>query len=566
MKKNGLITLLALTSCVAALSSCGKQDPTIKVSGLSNEVAVGSTIDLDSFVKVSGSSKSYKIYLYKDSASLVEVKGHKLTILDEGEITFLVYIDKVEVKVQLNSYYKMRLDLMQNFRGYTNKYTIQGDNDVYYHRDGYAERFFYHKSSGEYTREGYLLQNGSESAYRFSAASADNFVFDRIVSKEDFGGFNGAFGVDFTKTKKSKSLTIDGKAVECYALKDAQIIQFAQNNLIADRYSKFNASLPVDEKGAYKADGTSYGEMQVSLGAVYFTYIENVPSAVLFASINGKGVYLDTLTFSNAKSALAEDEIVVEKLSQEIEVGLPETAEHQDFFKNGLAASKNLIAEFDCDWVNSSGAHTAFPAQYKSYWIAKLPVCHTTRVLNENSIVSIVGDEIVSGVVNHGENTVYEFFSKDDGYTKRINEDYLDVYDDEYTSTSLIGREENWPSELLYLDKVVRNGTDDPSDVTKVYGFNLDKHYDLLDAICFCDDNAAKMITVFLSQGENNYAEWFEESSFKYNVTKGSYEFSFVCPLTSDGSLNYRVLFSIQPDTENAYDDQIATVISGLFA
>ena len=569
MKKNRLITLLALTSCVAALSSCGKEDPVIKVKGLSNEVVVGSTIDLDSYVKVSGSSKSYKIYLYKDSESLVELSGHKLKVLAEGEITFLVYIGKVEVKVELNSYNQMRYDLMQNFKGYSHKYTMYGEKDTYLHRDGYAERSFYHLSDERYYREGIMSPNEGDASYRYVVDDHNNFEFDaKLVAKDEFVDYNGAFGVDFTKTKKG-NLKVGGKNQEAYSLTASQLKVFAKNNLIAEDYTKFYASLPVDETGKYSASSTTYGEIPVSLGAVYFTMMKNgskeVPTAVLFASISGSAVYLDALTFGNKSTDLVEDDVVVEKLDSEIEVGLPIVASFQNFFKNELAESKNFIIEYDTDWVNSSGAHTTFPSQYSSYWFAKLPVYNAKRVLSGDSIVTISGGEVTGGVVNHGVDTVWEFFKTNNGYSKRVNEDYLDVYNDEYNSTSLIGRETNWPSELLYLDSVKKNSEEDPTDVTATYKFNLDRYYDLMDAVFFTDDTVAKVITTFIKAGYTDYAEWFGEmGSLKYSPSSELVELTFGFALTN--TLNYRVSFKIKPDTEHAYDAQIADFISGLFA
>lgn len=565
MKKNGLLRLLGIMSCVTLLASCGAkapENPELVVKAFPETFHVGEVLDLDSYVSVKGTSKSFDVYLYKASQEVASLSGHKITIKDEGEIKFKVSLGDYSQTIIVNSLTEMRDSLMKTFAGYTDNYVVIGNSteDIFIHRAEYAERL-QSVTEGEQTttyRSGFISPEDYDATYKF--AIGPDFVPSyqaQIYAKADMSKYFGSFGVDFTKATRGTT-SAGGQKFETYELPTAQFRNFVSNVLLST-YNDYSYCTTVDGDGKYDASSTTYGFASITLKKAQFTVLsqgsEKMPAALLYATLGGKETLVDILLFANGADAEPfQDGIVEYFIAQGLQVGTPYPGLFKSIFTEEIPESKSYVAEFDYGWVNKAGEHVQAPDTEGTIFDG-VPDGKSTRVLTENAIVTIENGVIIEGVANNGGN-VYNIKYDGTSYSSEYEPDYSDVYEDRYHSLAFIGNDDTWKDDMLYPN------TKSSTETNLVFNANLTRHYELIDSICSCEDNAAKIVPI-LYKFESRDIKGFFNFSLSYDVTAS--KLSVTYQLQWDNTTYYKVAFSVQPDTEGQYDGMITDLLSEIF-
>ena len=572
MKKKGLIRLLGLASCVSLLAGCGtKVDPELVVKGIPDTFHLGDEINLDSFVSVKGSDKSFDVYLYKASREIATLKDHKIKIKGEGEIKFKVSFGDDSETIKVYSIAEMRERLVKMFGTYTDEYCIQGSTgDFYIHNSEYAERVFSRRSSQSYLRYGYLAPDFSDAMYQYQLDQDVISVEPKISSKDSFSTYS-YFNVDLMQAERS---IVGEQNLEVYSLTDKQIKSFAQNCLVST-YNAFPVSIPVDDSGAYSNDSSTYAEVNSTITNVLFTLDEQddsvVPVVVVYAKYQTKTFVADILYFTNSENEQLDDPSIRSIISSK---NIPMDASIKNYFstiiESRLPAEETFVAEFKYGWFNGSGERIDEPSDLEGTVFEGVPVGETTRVFKKDAIVNIENGEITTGLVQHTEDeikTVYHVKSGSAGHTKVEEPEFEDVYDDKYISLAYLVSDESFADDMAYISKTKDSGTpDDTSDDVFVVGTNLKRSYNFMDGICTCEDNLTSLCSLlykYLSQGRDFYSYFARTFSLDFNLA-GEINCSF--SLQWDNGIFYKVSFKLYSDGSGTYDSLVSDLVSELFA
>ena len=565
MKKNGILRLLGMMSCVALLSSCGQnkaEDPKLVVKTLPETIHIGDVLDLDDFVKAEGTSKTFDVYLYKASREIASLSGHKITIKDEGEIKFKVSLGDYSQTISVNSLAEMRDYLASTFASYTGDYIVSGavSQDIFIHKPQYAERIrtvYEGETPTSQLRDGYVSPEKSDAIYKFSVnASYEPSYADKIYAKSDMAKYYGSFGVNFSTATRGTT-TVSGQKLETYQLKTMPFQDFVSNVLVSN-YKAYKYYTTVDGEGNYDATSTTKGYVDIALTGVKFTVIEDdgkFPAALLFGKVGGKETMVDVLAFSNGNDATGVSDGVIDYyLDQGLDVGTDYPEQLKTFFLEGIAERKSYVATFQYGWVDANGESIAAPDTSGTIFDG-VPNGKSTRVLSENAIVTIENDVIVEGVVQK-DGTVYDVKFDGTTHVPSANPDYADVYEDRYHSLSFIGNDETWADDMLYVNE------EKTTEENLVFGANLTRHYELIDSICSCEDNASKLIPILFKYESRDIKSFF---NFDLSVRNSDGFISISYQLTWERGVYYKVGLAIQEDTEHAYDGLITDLFSELF-
>ena len=231
-----------------------KKEVVLTIGQLPAQVFVGETLDLDEFVSVQNSEESFAVALDSRCADIASVEGHKISVLDEGEVRFTVSVEDKSASGSFNGMSEMRSMLIDMFRGAGKNYVAfeldqQGNVDgMLLHGDNFLESdswdYVEPENEGE---EGYYLAGGflqfpehdGVYAYTIEGENEDEVKCDSYVYQNDIMElYNGDFskGVDFETALREfdADLVAEGEdplEVLTISGKDAQA--FAQNSLLA---------------------------------------------------------------------------------------------------------------------------------------------------------------------------------------------------------------------------------------------------------------------------------------------------------------------------------------------
>ena len=156
MKKRRFMGIMALASCVTLLTGCDsnaffglggkvneilekmgikkkdeKQDDTpqedtsvsISVSGLPEEIVVGTVLNFENYVQIKNSSASFSLMLNAASSKLAKVSGHNVTITGEGEITVMVLAEGKSAIAKFNTISQQRKEFRDMFKDVGDNYS-----------------------------------------------------------------------------------------------------------------------------------------------------------------------------------------------------------------------------------------------------------------------------------------------------------------------------------------------------------------------------------------------------------------------------------------------------------
>ena len=580
MKKNGLVRLLALTSCVAILAGCGKEDPKIYVKDLPETFHLGETIDLDKYVTVKGTSKSFKVYVYKASEELVSVKDHKITLKEEGEITFSLYIGKVEQVVKVQSIAEMREALIKAFAGYDGEYLAFGMNtgDTFIHREEYGVRTRFDRKNLCDIRNGYVSGASSDAGYEFySDAEGYYYGSPKIISKSSFESLNH-FNVDI-KGAKRDSIKLSSGDTEVYTLTSSALKNFASSVMLTDA-SKY--TLSVQTGTVSEEDPTPvYGDVTTSISRVDFTYLDvsgvKYPSALVYGKLNNQTQLIDALVFTNDPNNLEDDaygEYFANNPNDLIFVDSP-VYNLTSLFTNDISASRQLIAEFNYGWFDKEGERIEEPDDVPGTYFEGLPVGSVTRVFSEDAIVDVVDEKIVSGSVQHTEDevtTVYDVKlvseivegNEVSHHDHEANPDYEELYDNPYASLAHIVDEKNMAFDSFYVSKTENIGTQEEPVTKYTLLPNLTRHYDFLDGIFTCEDGVAPLASFFFKYKDKQFQEYF---NFSLTIVPSQLAVHMEASLMWDrqGNQNYKIIFDLHYDSTQKYAPLVSALFTELF-
>ena len=558
MKKNGLLRLLGIMSCVTLLSSCAEkapENPKLVVKAFPESFHVGETVDLDSYVSVEGTSKSYEVYLYKASQEIAKLDGHKITLKDEGEIKFKVSLGDYSQTISVDSIAAMRDALMKTFASFTGDYMVAGElsEDFFLHKPEYAERL---QTKSPQLRSGYISPEDSDAVYKFKVDETYVPSYDPIIyEKSQMDKYYGTFGVDFKKATRGTT-SYDSEKFETYELASSAFKNFVSNVLVSDA-TAYSYYTTVDGEGKYDATSTTYGYVDIALKKAKFTVYEeageSAPIAFLYGTVGGKETLVDILYFMQGETVEAMSDALLDYyMEQGLQVGTIYPAFFRNLFTQQIPASKAYVAEFKYGWVDGSGNPIEAPDLSGTIFQDGVPCGSSTRVLSDKAIVTIKDGEIVEGILQDG-NKVVSVIKEAGSYFHEVDPDYSDIYEDRYHSLAFIGTEETFKDDMLYLNE--KSSTED----VLVFNANLKRHYELFDSIASCEDDASPLVPLFYSLESRDIKKYFT-FSFKYTLSEAKLEVSY--KLNWDTGVYYELGFSVQPDSAHAYDAQIDALYS----
>ena len=570
MKKNGLVRLLALTSCVAILAGCGgKDDPKIYVKDLPETFHLGEVIDLDKYVTVKGTSKSFEVYIYKASKDLVSVKGHKITVKEEGQIKFSVYIGDVEKIIEVSSITEMREALLKTFAEFDGEYIAYGLNtgDTFTHRKEYGVRTRVDYKNSVYIQNGYVSAEDADAGYAFQ--SDENGVYygsAQIVSKASFESLNH-FTADI-KGAKRDSVKLSTGDTEVYSLTSSAIKSFTSSVMLTAANAYTFSTQTGEEEGS-----PVYGDVTTTISRVDFTIMEDggdkVPLALIYGKVNGSTQLLDALMFSNNSEELIDDaagEYFAKNPSQLVFSDSP-VSTIASLFTEAIPYYQSMIATFDYGWFNKEGERIDAPSDTPGTYFEGMPEGSITRVLSQDAIVSVSGDKIVSGVIQDS-GTVYDVnlvtVSEESHHEIEVNPDYEEVYEDRYNSLSFIGEEPSLLFDSFYVSKVENIGTEESPIAKYTLAPNLKRHYDFLDGIFSCEEGAAKLVSFFYQYKDREFQKYFD---LKVTLIPSQAAFHVEASLTWDnrGTQFYKIIFDLSYDSAHSYDSLISNLFTEVF-
>lgn len=573
MKKKGFVRLFGLASCVALLAGCGaKDDPKLNVKALPETFHLGDVIDLDKFVSVDGSNKTFDVYLYKASREIATLKDHKITIKGEGQIKFKVSVGDMSQTLSVNSIAELREALIRVFSNYSNDYVINGTYfDSYIHNPEYAERLFARMSTGTYLRYGYIAPSFTTGTYEFEVDGANPMsVNPKLGATTEINTYN-VFNVDLMDAERTILSSSEGDT-EVYSLSDKQIKKFAQSCLVST-YNAFPVSIPVDGEGKYSAASETYAEVNATINKVLFTLSQEgnevVPMAAVYAKYGSATFLADVLQFSNAQDQKVDDPIIRSVLDSK---HIPMDTTYKDFLTylitDAYPQSGKMVVDFEFGWFDNSGNRIPEPDLDRTIFAGGVPNGSVTRVFTEDAIVDVVDNEIVGGIVQHTEDevkTVYDVIKLESSHDKEVDPDYEDVYENQYYSMSFITLSKNWPDDMIYVSKINENETpDDPSDDVYTFAVNLDHHYEFFDAILTCQDELVDLIPIFINYADRDIRSFFDVV-ITYDYGNSSISASFTLK-GWDRGVNYKVSINIHLDESHQYDSLVTDLMSELFA
>jgi hypothetical protein len=580
MKKNGLVRLLALLPCVATLAGCGKDDPKIYVKDLPETFHLGETIDLDKYVTVKGTSKSFKVYVYKASEELVSVKDHKITLKEEGEITFSIYIGKVEQVVTVQSIAEMREALIKAFAEYDGEYLAYGMNtgDTFNHREEYGVRTRFDYKNLCDIKNGYVSAASADAGYEFySDAEGYYYGSPKIVSKSSFESLNH-FNADI-KGAKRDSIKLSSGDTEVYTLTSSAMKNFTSSVMLTDA-SKYTLSVQTGTVG--EEDPTPvYEDVTTSISRVDFTYLDvsgvKYPSALVYGKLNNKTQLIDALVFTNDPSNFEDDAYGEYFANHPNHLIFKDSPVDSLFsiFTTGISTSRQLVAEFNYGWFDKEGERIAEPDDVPGTYFEGLPVGSVTRVFSENAIVDVVDEKIVSGSVQHTESlvtTVYDVKLVSEivegnevtHHKPTENPDYEEVYENPYASLAHIVDEKNMPFDSFFVSKTENIGTEQDPVTKYTLSPNLTRHYDFLDGIFTCEDGLAPLASFFFKYKDKQLQEYF---SFSLTIVPSQLAMHMEASLMWDrqGNQNYKIVLDLHEDSTQEYAPLISALFTELF-
>lgn len=577
MKKNGLVRLLALTSCVAILAGCGKDDPKIYVKDLPETFHLGETIDLDKYVTVKGTSKSFEVYIYKASKDLVSVKGHKITVKEEGKIKFSVYIGDVEKIIEVSSIAEMREALLKTFAEFDGEYLANGmlTGDTFNHRKEYGVRTRADYKNMVYIKNGIVSGENSDAGYEFySDASGYYYGEPKIMSKSSFESLNH-FTADIKNAKRG-SVTLNTGETEVYTLTSSAIRNFTSSVMLTSptAYTYSTQTGVVSEED----DTPVYDDVTTTISRVDFTVLEDGDDkeavALIYGKVGTSTQLLDALTFTNKEEDLLDDaagQYFAANPSDLVFKDSPVSSVNL-LFTQVIPYFRSMVATFDYGWFDNTGARIDEPSDTPGTYFEGMPEGSVTRVLSQDAIVSIEDGKIVSGVIQDS-GVVYDVSLANVGgelkHEIEVNPDYEEVYEDKYNSLSFIGEE---PS--LFFDSFYVSGqpTNVGTEELPVYQYtllpNLKRHYDFLDGIFSCEDGAGKLVTFFYQYKDREFQKYFNLkilfTPYQTN-SEGALHVEASLQWDDDGTQFYKIIFDLSYDSTHSYDSLISNLFTEVF-
>lgn len=487
MKKTKIFSALALASCVM-LSGCKTKDkpeepvipdpdPSMVIDGLPEKVHVGDSVNLDSYVSLTSLS-SFSVEIADESADLVSIEGHTVTVLAEGEIKFTVKAGELSKDCSVVSMYEIRDQLIEYFKGVGRNYTVyifdpltddQGQitgefelGDILDHTENYIFSYFRwsNDASGGFLRFG----EDDKDAYEFSVPFPEEEEDDEtdplsrdetgpleeeveielgdMVSPTLFNTYNNTFdyGVDFSDPETAVVEVDPTTGDEYLYLRGKDAEYFADNSLFgADFYnSQGKVIATYNEIEFYMENLAEEGEEE-----------ELVATANTYVDYQGQTYFQSLCQFSVDPEDIGEDFLddfcdpdnkpAYEEFEYWDGIGLSDyfLSDTSKFF--GGAGVINVMA----GWFDSEGEAVTegldeiffgvgdtLPALQKTYYTSNTSIYEV-----EEDKSSPLGFKAVSGrttVVNEesGEKEIYDVLLGADGeYSRELDSESTSVWD-----------------------------------------------------------------------------------------------------------------------------------------
>ena len=485
MKKTKIFSALALASCVM-LSGCKTKekpeepaipDPSMVVDGLPQKVHVGDSVNLDSYVSLTSLS-SFSVEIAEESADLVSIEGHTVTVLGEGEIKFTVKAGELSKDCSIVSIYEIRDQLIEYFKNVGRNYTVTVYEPEYDEQDeptgnllladvlSHTENYIYSLSSWSSTASGGFLRFGEDDpdAYQFNVPfpaeeeggetepssreetapleEEEEIELGKMISPSLFNTYNNTFdyGVDFSDPEVAV-VEVDAETGDEYLyLRGEDAEYFAENSLFgADFYnSQGQVIATYNEIEFYMENIANEGEKEeyVACANTYVEYQEQT----LFESLCE--FYVDEeavgVEFLDAY-CVPENKPAYEEFKYWDGIGLTDYFLSDTSKAFGGAGVINVMA----GWYDSKGNAVTEGLDEIFFGVGdQLPALQKTYYTSETSIYEVEKDEesplgikAVSGrttVVNEesGEKEIYDVLLGADGkYSRELDSESTSVWD-----------------------------------------------------------------------------------------------------------------------------------------
>ena len=571
MKNNGLTRLLAVTSCVAILAGCGKEDPKFVVKDLPESFHLGEVIDLDNYITVEGSSKSFEVSLTDASKNLASVEGHKITVNEEGLVQFSVKIGDAEQSVSFAGIAEMRDALIKDFAGYVGEYIGFGmyTGDIFSHRKEYAVRIREDYKTESFVRNGIVSPEGSDAAYEFVTENGIYYANSKPGTRASFEKLN-VFTADIKGATRGKA-TFGSKEVEAYSLSSKSLKSFATSVMLTSPTEYIN-SMQIGEEGGEPV----YGDVSTSISKVDFTMLESegqkLPVAFVYGKINNKTTLIDAIAFTNDSKNFVDDPVAEYFVNDPSKFAFKDNVVGllKSYFTQVLPYFGSFIAEYNYGWFDGKGNPIAVPSDVSGTYFEGLPVGSSKRVLSTDAIVTVVDEKIVSGVIQKTEaevTTVYDVYKSGDNHIAIANPDYADVYENAYDSLAFIADSESLAFDAFYTSKTENVGTSEAPIYKFTLSPNFKRHYNFVDGICSCEDTISYLASFLYQYKEREFQKYFTLTFTMTLDSTNTYceSVHFEYSLNWDTGKYYVLKFDCGYDSTHPYDSLISDLFTEVF-
>ena len=573
-----------------------KKEVVLTIGQLPAQVFVGETLDLDEFVSVENSEESFAVALDSRCADIASVEGHKISVLDEGEVRFTVSVEDKSASGSFNGMSEMRSMLIDMFEGAGRNYIAleldqQGKVDgTILHGDNFLETdqwdYVEPENEGE---EGYYLAGGflqfpeHNGVYAFTVEgeNEDEVKCDSYVYQNDIMEmYNGEFsaGVDFATALREfdadlvaegedplEVLTISGKAAQA----------FAQNSLLA---AQGGWTFTVEgQQVSYKCSKVQFLVADASAeDADEPFYVAEVLAYITMSGVDYiVGDYLMT-----ADPEFVGDDVVEAFIADESNI--PAGDNYAQLMGLGSLFTQYIpyygaTASFEYGWYDTVNKAFMDPesAEYKTFFASDVsgtilqtaPVGSSMRLFSDNGILNYAAgvgftDGLVQNVTGDTDPvvTVYDLEAGEQGYELYENTRLETVYDDPVLSLS--GLSSVWSSNALYLQGAQNVGTEDDPLMMYAFVLNCYEGYPAFDALCKSESSLATLISICNTYASRLDLRSYFDCTVIYAPAAGYFNARF--DLLWDDSHSYSVDITISLGNQNAAYEE--AFIASLFA